>query len=69
MHLVELVSIGKANAEIIEFHVEEDADVVGLSLSTINFPKGTLINAIIRKDQLVTPTGDTTYKKMISYIF
>ncbi|AST90382.1 MULTISPECIES: potassium/proton antiporter [Sutcliffiella] len=63
MHSLELVSIGKANAEIIEFHVEEDADVVGLSLSTINFPTGTLINAIIRKDQLVTPTGDTTIQE------
>ncbi|WP_096155029.1 MULTISPECIES: potassium/proton antiporter [Bacillus] len=62
-HSLELVSIGKANAEIIEFEVNSDAEIVGRKLVDIDFPKGTLINAIIREDRLVTPSGDSTIKE------
>lgn len=58
-HTLELVSIGKANAEIIEFEVSSDAKVEGRKLSEIDFPSGTLINAIIRDNKLVTPSGKT----------
>jgi cell volume regulation protein A len=63
LHSLELVSIGKANAEIIEFVVEENADIIGQSLADIEFPENTLINAIIRSGMLVTPSGDTIIKE------
>ncbi|MBB5174264.1 potassium/proton antiporter [Texcoconibacillus texcoconensis] len=58
-HSLELVSIGQANAEIIEYHVPEDAAVVGRSLTDIEFPDDVLINAVIRDGDLITPYGET----------
>ncbi|MBM7702420.1 potassium/proton antiporter [Metabacillus iocasae] len=59
MHSLELVSLGKANAEMIEYEMEEDAAIVGQKLINIPFPKHALVNAIIRNDKLLTPTGNT----------
>ena len=49
-HSLELVSIGKANAEIIEFEVSEETMITNKTLAEIDFPKDVLINAIIRDD-------------------
>ncbi|MEQ2528699.1 potassium/proton antiporter [Robertmurraya yapensis] len=59
MHSLELVSLGKADAEMLEYEMEEDSAIIGKTLQDIPFPKGTLVNAIIRTDTLVTPTGNT----------
>lgn len=59
MHSLELVSIGKANAEMIEFEISENISIIGKSLAEIEFPDGVLVNAIIRNDELITPSGDT----------
>ncbi len=58
-HSLELVSIGKANAEIIEFVVNEQAIITGQKLKEITFPNDVLISAIIRTGDLVTPHGET----------
>ncbi len=63
MHSLELVSIGKANAEMIEYEVNEKLDIIGKTLIDIDFPKNTSISAIIRDNQLVTPTGTTVIKE------
>lgn len=59
MHSLELVSLGKADVEMLEYEIEDDAAIVGRTLLEIPFPEGALVNAIIRNDQLVTPTGTT----------
>ncbi|MDV2683363.1 potassium/proton antiporter [Alkalihalophilus lindianensis] len=59
MHTLELISIGKANAEIIEYEVNEETAIVGQQLKDISFPKDVLINVIIRDGELITPTGET----------
>lgn len=59
LHSLELVSIGKANAEMVEVEVNEDVNVIGQSLAEIAFPKDVLINAIIRDGELITPYGET----------
>jgi potassium/hydrogen antiporter len=59
MHSLELVSLGKADAEMIEYEMDSDAAVVGKTLLEIPFPDGSLVNAIIRNDQLITPDGNT----------
>ncbi|MCM3760367.1 potassium/proton antiporter [Alkalihalobacillus oceani] len=59
LHSLELVSIGKANAEIIEIEISENNIVVDQSLAEISFPKDVLVNAIIRQGDLITPAGDT----------
>jgi cell volume regulation protein A len=58
-HSLELVSIGKANAEIIEYEVHKDDLLVNKKLVDILFPSNVLINAIIRSEKLITPSGDT----------
>jgi potassium/hydrogen antiporter len=58
-HSLELVSIGKSDAEIIEFVVDEKSVINGMKLNNIKFPDKVLINAIIRHDELITPTGNT----------
>ncbi|WP_100374606.1 potassium/proton antiporter [Bacillus sp. FJAT-45037] len=62
MHSLELVSIGQANAEIIEYEVNEETQITNLALSVIPFPKDVLINAIIRNGELITPSGQTTIR-------
>lgn len=58
-HSLELVSIGKANAEIIEFQVNENHIINGKRVMEIEFPKKVLINAVIRDAELITPRGRT----------
>ncbi|MFZ3589340.1 potassium/proton antiporter [Bacillus sp. DJP31] len=63
MHSIELVSLGKVNTEMIEYEMESDAAILGKNLLEIPFPKGSLVNAIIRNEQLITPTGNTILKE------
>ncbi|WP_421385539.1 potassium/proton antiporter [Bacillus salacetis] len=63
VHTLELVSIGKANAEVIEVEANEETPILGKSLADIEFPKDVLINAIIRGTELVTPYGETIIEK------
>jgi len=58
-HSLELISIGKANAEIIEFPVCEANYITGKALADITFPKDVLVTAVIRYGQLITPKGKT----------
>lgn len=58
-YTIELVSLGKANADIIEYCVNLEDAIVDKEIRDLLLPKGTLINAIIRDDQIITPTGHT----------
>ncbi|WP_285890793.1 potassium/proton antiporter [Mesobacillus maritimus] len=58
-HSLELISLGKADAEMLEYRMEHDAEIVGMTLLDIPFPSGSLVNAIIREDKLIPPTGNT----------
>jgi potassium/hydrogen antiporter len=59
MQSLELISLGKADAEMIEYEMESDSAIVGKTLMEIHFPEGTLVNAIIRNGKLIAPTGNT----------
>ncbi|RPF50605.1 potassium/proton antiporter [Aquisalibacillus elongatus] len=61
-HSIELISIAKANAEMVQFQANQDNDVVGHKLKDIDFPKRATISAIVRGDRLITPYGDTEIK-------
>ncbi|MDQ0230244.1 potassium/proton antiporter [Metabacillus malikii] len=60
MHSIELVTLGQVNTEMVEYEVETDSEVAGKTLLEIPFPEGALVNAVIRNNQLITPTGNTT---------
>ncbi|WLR53757.1 potassium/proton antiporter [Mesobacillus subterraneus] len=59
MQSLELISLGKADAEMIEYEMESESAIVGKTLMDIPFPEGTLVNAIIRHGKLIAPTGNT----------
>ncbi|WP_182199939.1 potassium/proton antiporter [Paraliobacillus salinarum] len=59
IHTLELIALGKAKAEMIEYEMEEEAIINGKTLNEISFPEHTLVNAIIRDQSLITPSGDT----------
>lgn len=59
MQSLELISLGKADAEMIEYEMESDSAIIGKTLTDIPFPEGSLVNAIIRKGKLIAPTGNT----------
>ena len=59
MQSLELISLGKADAEMIEYEMESDSAIVGKTLMEIPLPEGTLVNAIIRNGKLIAPTGNT----------
>lgn len=58
-HSLELISIGKANAEMVEHEVIEEMGIVGKMVKDIRFPKNVLITGIIRDEALVMPSGNT----------
>ncbi|MDZ5712545.1 potassium/proton antiporter [Jeotgalibacillus haloalkalitolerans] len=61
-HSLELISIGKANAEMIQFHTNRDVEIVGKKLKDLEFPHQATISAIVRNDQLISPYGETQIK-------
>ncbi|WP_456279243.1 potassium/proton antiporter [Bacillus sp. AK128] len=58
-HTLELVSIGKSNAEIIEVEVRDDLSFINKPLKEVVLPENVVINAIIRNNKLIAPRGDT----------
>jgi potassium/hydrogen antiporter len=62
-HTLELVSIGKANAEMIEYHVGEANQLIDQKMKNLELPKNVLVNAIIRNEALITPSGETSILK------
>ncbi|WP_246861302.1 potassium/proton antiporter [Bacillus sp. REN3] len=60
LHSLELISLGKADAEMIEYEMKADSAIVGKKLTDIPFPEGSLVNAIIRNEKLIAPTGNTS---------
>lgn len=60
IHSLELISLGKANVEIVEYFVTERNVIIGKTLEELILPDNSLINAIIRDGAVITPNGQTT---------
>lgn len=58
-HTLELVSLGKANAEIVEFTIVKGMFVADKQVNRLSLPQDVLITAVIRNNEVVTPKGDT----------
>ncbi|WP_139187770.1 potassium/proton antiporter [Bacillus tuaregi] len=63
IYSIELLSLGKADAEMLAYEMEGNAEILGQNLNQIPFPKGALVNAVIRDDKLITPSGNTVLKE------
>ncbi|WP_280771468.1 potassium/proton antiporter [Salipaludibacillus daqingensis] len=62
-HSMELISMGKANAEMVQFKTNEQSAIVGKKLHEISFPQKANISAIVRNENLITPYGETEIKE------
>ena len=40
----------------------ETSDIVNTPLSKVKMPKGTLVGAIVREDEIIIPRGDTVIR-------
>ena len=49
-------------AEVIEVEALETSDIVNIPLAEVNLPKGTIIGAIVRGEEIIIPRGHTTIK-------
>lgn len=69
VHALELISIGKSNVEMVEYNVTEKNKIIGQTLEEIVLPENSLISAIIRNKNIITPNGQTIIEeKDVLYI-
>ncbi len=54
------ISLKGEQAEALEVVALETSDIVTKPLKRISFPKGAMVAGIIRKDQIIIPSGDST---------
>ncbi len=59
IHQLELVSMDKANAEMLEVEISNDSPYLNSLVQDMDLPDDTVISAIIRDGELVMPTGQT----------
>ena len=55
-------SIKNEQAEVMEAVALETSDIVGKPIKKLSLPKGTLITGIIRKDDVIIPSGDSVIR-------
>lgn len=54
-----IATLPGVDAEIIEYVAQENSKITRKSLKEINFPKNGIVGAVLQKDKLIIPTGDT----------
>ena len=57
--VLSVISIKGEQAELIEAVALETSEIVAKPLSKISFPKGAMVAGIIRKENIIIPTGDS----------
>jgi trk system potassium uptake protein TrkA len=58
--VVSVAALRGIDAEVIEFRVEPGNRIAGRALAEIDFPKNSLVGAVIRGDEVIVPTGQLT---------
>ncbi|MFH2009711.1 MAG: Trk system potassium transporter TrkA [bacterium] len=56
--VLRVTSFGVGGAEAIEFEALPTSDVVGKPLKEVKFPRGAIIGAVVRDEEVVIPRGD-----------
>jgi trk system potassium uptake protein TrkA len=56
------IAIKGEHAEFMEAAALETSDIVDKPLKNISFPKGALVTSIIRKDEVIIPSGESIIK-------
>ena len=61
--VLDLVVIGRGNAEILEIEIPKGSGVVGKTIREIGPPKNYTIIAVVEDDSLIIPSGDTVLRE------
>ena len=59
--LVRLFSFEQGKASLLEITLAEDATIVGREIAEAGFPRDSTVVAVLRRDHVVVPRGDTTF--------
>lgn len=59
--LVRLLSFEQGKAALLEITLAEDATIIGREIAEAGFPRDSTVVAILRRDHVVVPRGDTTF--------
>lgn len=60
--IISVAPLKGEHAEAIEAEALETSDIVNTPLSKVKMPKGTLVGAIVREDEIIIPRGDTVIR-------
>jgi trk system potassium uptake protein TrkA len=60
--IISVVPLREENAEAIEAEALETSDIVNVPLSQVKFPKGAILGAVIRGEEIIIPKGETVIK-------
>ena len=60
--IISVAPLKGEQAEAIEAEALETSDLVNVPLSEVNFPKGSLVGAVVRGDEIIVPRGDTVIR-------
>lgn len=58
----ELIALEESKSELLEFIVAKDSWLIDRALQDISLPEDSLVNAVVRQGEIVTPRGDTVIK-------
>ncbi|HHX50253.1 MAG TPA: potassium/proton antiporter [Clostridia bacterium] len=59
LHSLELVSLAESQCELVEFEVPPESYLAGKKLEELALPESSLVTAIVRQQDIVTPRGNT----------
>ncbi len=57
--IISVAPLKGERAEVIEAEALETSDIVNIPLSKVKFPKGAIVGAIVRGEQIIIPRGDS----------
>lgn len=60
--IISVAPLKGEHAEAIEAEALETSDIVNVPLSQVKFPKGALVGAIVRGEEIIIPRGDSVIK-------
>jgi len=60
--IISVAPLKGEHAEAIEAEALETSDIVNIPLSKVKFPRGALVGAVVRGDDIIIPRGDTVIK-------
>ena len=60
--IISVAPLKGEHAEAIEAEALETSDIVNVPLSKVKFPKGSLVGAIVRGDEIIIPLGDSVIR-------